>query len=263
MDLFHREYGSPADRPALVFLHGLFGSSANWRGIARRFEADHHVVVPDLRNHGRSPHADGVSYAAQATDIAELLDRLGISRGILVGHSMGGKVAMQLALSHPDRVAGLVCVDIAPVRYPLDRFGPVFEAFAAVDPATLESRQQADERMAPYLPARAVRSYMLQNLIREEQGWRWRLNLATLERGMAELSAFPPAEQAEYLGESLFVYGGNSPYVKPEHAVLIRRLFPYARLRQIVGAGHWVYADQPQAFGDALANFLVSQESRT
>ena len=143
MDLFYREYGSPGERPPLVFLHGLFGSSANWRGIARRFESDHHVVVPDLRNHGRSPHSDEVSYVAQVADVVSLLDRLGIAAGVLVGHSMGGKVAMQLALSRPDRVAGLVCVDIAPVDYPLDRFGPVFEGLAAVNPETLESRRQA------------------------------------------------------------------------------------------------------------------------
>ena len=263
MELFFRDYGSPAEHPPLMFLHGLFGSSANWRGIARRFEADHRVLVPDLRNHGQSPHGDEVSYDAQAADVVELLDRLGISRAILVGHSMGGKVAMQLALNDADRLAGLVCVDIAPVGYPLDRFGPVFEAFAAVDPATLESRQQADDRMAPYLPVRAVRSYMLQNLVKEESGWRWRLNLAALQQGMAELSAFPDVGQAEYLGDSLFVYGGNSPYVKPEHAVLIRRAFPYARLRQIVGAGHWVYADQPQASGDVLASFVAHHDSRT
>jgi esterase len=259
--LFHREYGSPDNGRTVVFLHGLFGSSANWRGIARRFEGSHRVVIPDLRNHGQSPHAGEVSYAAQVVDVVELLDRLGIPATVLVGHSMGGKVAMLAALTHPDRVGGMVCVDIAPVDYPSSRFGQVFEAFAAVDPPTLESRQQADDRMAPYLPVRAVRSYMLQNLIKEESGWRWRLNLAALERGMAELSAFPAVRRAEYLGESLFVYGGNSPYVEPGHAEIIRRLFPYARLRQVVGAGHWVYADQPQAFANVLANFLANHES--
>ena len=106
-----------------------------------------------------------------------------------------------------------------------------------------------------------MRSYLLQNLMKEESGWRWRLNLESLKRGMPELSAFPSVEQTEYLGDSLFVYGGNSPYVKPEHNPAIRRLFPYARLRQIAGAGHWVYADQPQAFGDALASFLGNHDT--
>lgn len=256
MNLFLREYGEPGNRPPLLFLHGLFGSSANWRGIARRFEAGHHVLVPDLRNHGQSPHVMDCSYAAQAADVVELLDRLGISRAVMIGHSMGGKVAMQTALSEADRVAALVCVDIAPVAYPEDRFGPVFEGLAAVQPRTLESRRQADERLARYLEARPLRSYLLQNLVKEDDGWRWRINVAALERGMPALSAFSEAGDARYLGDSLFVYGGNSPYVRPEHGALIRERFPYARLRQISGAGHWVYADQPAVFSETLEAFL-------
>lgn len=260
MQIFHREYGKPGEEPPLLFLHGLFGSSANWRGIARRFENDHHVLVPDLRNHGQSPHDPDVSYAAQAADVAELLDRCGAPAAILVGHSMGGKVAMHLALHHAERVAALVCVDIAPVAYPVDRFGPVFEGLAAVEPQSLVSRQQADERLAPFLSARALRSYLLQNLVKDETGWRWRLNLDALERGMVELSDFPAREHREYPGDSLFVYGGNSPYVQPEHGSVIRRLFPFARMRQIAGAGHWVFSDQPEAFSDALGSFLRAHE---
>lgn len=257
MQLFFREYGTPGEGAGpLVFLHGLFGSSANWRGIVKRFEGEHHILVPDLRNHGQSPHHIDVSYEAQAGDVIELLDGHGISQAIFIGHSMGGKVAMRLALSHGDRVASIVSVDMSPVAYPEDRFGPVFEALAAVDPATLQSRQQADERLAALLPARALRSYLLQNLVKEDGSWRWRLNLAALEKGMGEISSFAEVEHKDFPGPALFVYGGNSPYVKPEHQPVIRRLFPYARIRQIVGAGHWVFYDQPQVFGETLAGFL-------
>lgn len=258
MALFFRDYGTRGEAPPLVFLHGLFGSSANWRGIVKRFESAHYILAPDLRNHGRSPHHDEVSYAAQARDVLAVLDQAGIPQALIIGHSMGGKVAMQLALRHADRVAGLVCVDIAPVDYDLNRFGPVYEAMRGVDPGTLESRQQADARLARYLPAKPLRSYLLQNLVKDETGWRWRLNLSALEAGMAELSAFPAQMGAAFPGEALFVYGGLSPYVKPEHLPAIRRLFPYARLRQIVGAGHWVYADKPAEFADVLDGFVAA-----
>lgn len=262
MALFYREYGNAQEgRPPLVFLHGLFGSSANWRGIARRFEDRYRVLVPDLRNHGQSPHHDDVSYAAQVLDVLDLFERLDVSTAILVGHSMGGKLAMHLALSEGARVAGLVCVDISPVRYPEDRFGPIFEGLAAVAPDTLESRRQADERLSEFQPIRAVRSYLLQNLLKESSGWRWRLNLSALEQGMPIISDFDVPADVSYLGQAVFAYGGSSPYVKPEHAERIRQLFPYARLRQIAGAGHWVYADQPDAFSNVLDRFLVAQES--
>lgn len=258
MELYFREYGTPTgDSLPLVFLHGLFGSSANWRGIVKRFEHSHRILVPDLRNHGRSPHHPDVSYEAQAGDVVAFLDRLNLSQALFVGHSMGGKVAMRLGLYHGDRVAGLVCVDIAPANYDVGRFGPVFEAMEAVDPDTLESRQQADERLAAYLPAKALRSYLLQNLMKEASGWGWRLNLEALQRGMPELSAYDVEGSQPFPGDALFIYGGQSPYVKPEHLPRIRRLFPFARIRQIAGAGHWVYADDPDAFVDALSAFLA------
>jgi pimeloyl-ACP methyl ester carboxylesterase len=260
MKLFCREYGEDRGGPPLVFIHGLFGSSANWRGIARRFSDAYRVLVPDLRNHGQSPHSDDVSFKSQAADVLALLDASGEEQAVLVGHSMGGKVAMRLALDAPERVTALACVDIAPVSYPGDRFGPIFEAMAAVDPETLASRQQADARLAGFLPARQLRSYLLQNLVKEQDGWRWRLNLGALEQGMQEVSGFDAPADARFLGEALFVYGGNSSYVKPEHAKIIRYWFPYARLRQIAGAGHWVYADEPLAFTNALESFLDLDE---
>lgn len=257
MELFFREYGVADDPTPLLFLHGLFGSSSNWRGIVKRFETSRRILVPDLRNHGRSPHNNDVSYAAQAADVVELLDRLDIPQALLIGHSMGGKVAMRLGLHHSDRVAGLVCVDIAPANYDEGRFGPVFDAMAAVDLPTLESRQQADERLCAYLPARALRSYLLQNLVKDSTGWHWRLNLEALERGMSELSACDIESGQPFPGDALFIYGGQSPYVKPDHLPVIRRLFPFSRIRQISGAGHWVYADDPQGFVEALSAFLV------
>lgn len=262
MELFFREYGTPEHSTPLVFLHGLFGSSANWRSIVKRFESAYRILVPDLRNHGRSPHHDDVSYSAQALDVVQLLDDAGAAQALIVGHSMGGKVAMHLALHYADRVAGMVCVDIAPVNYDLNRFGPVYEAMRRVDLETLETRQQADERLARYLPAKPLRSYLLQNLVKDEDGWQWRINLSALESGMAELSGFSVADGTAFPGPTLFVYGGQSPYVKPEHLPVIRRLFPFARLRQIAGAGHWLYADKAEEFTNVLAGFLTPRESQ-
>lgn len=262
MQLHFREYGTPGgSAQPLVFLHGLFGSSANWRGIVKRFEASHRILVPDLRNHGESPHDADVSYAAQSLDVVEMLDRADIPQALIIGHSMGGKVAMHLALQHAERVAGMVCVDIAPADYDLNRFGPVFEAMRAVEPETLESRQQADERLALYLPAKPLRSYLLQNLVKEDSHWHWRMNLSALEQGMPELSAFSCADGVPFPGDALFVYGGQSPYVKPDHLPIIRELFPFARLRQIADAGHWVYADNPQTFAEVLESFVEAREA--
>jgi esterase len=255
MELHFREYGDPAAPPVLL-LHGLLGSSANWGVVARRLASDYRVVTPDLRNHGRSPHDARMTYPAMAADLLALLDSLGLDSAVLVGHSMGGKAAMWCALEAGDRVSGLVPVDIAPVAYP-HRFDTLLRALGAVDLGALAHRRDADEVLARYLPDAALRGYLLQNLVRHQGAWRWRINLAGIRRSIDTLLGFPPAgEDHPYPGPVLLLYGAESDYVSPEVEPRVRGLFPYARLRGVPGAGHWVYAERPDAFLQALQGFL-------
>ena len=209
--LHHRSYGNPR-RPAVVLLHGLFGSGQNWGSVARRLEGRFHVVVPDLRNHGQSPHAERHDYPGMAADLVALLDRLELPRSILVGHSMGGKVAMLLALSAPQRVAALAVVDIAPVTYGHD-FDDVLAAFRAVDLAGLGGRGDAERQMAPWVQGAGVRAFLLQNLVRGSDGWRWRLNVDALAAGQRDILSFPAAAGIRYPGPTQFIHGELSDYV--------------------------------------------------
>lgn len=252
-----REYGRYREgRPSLLLLHGLLGSSVNWHTIARRLEGEYHLLVPDLRNHGRSPHHAECGYPAMADDLVRLLDDHGLEQVIPVGHSMGGKAAMWLALHHPEEVARLVVVDVAPAAYP-NRFAPIFRALGKLELERLADREEARRRLGRDLGEPALREYLLQNLVYEGGGWRWRMNLSALSRGIDRIVGFPDiAEWVQYPGEVLFLHGGNSGYLRPEHQGTIRRLFPFARLRMISGAGHWVYAERPGPFLDGLSPFL-------
>lgn len=262
MELYYREYGDQqAPRPPLVLLHGLFGSCANWHGLARRIGAEHRVLVTDLRNHGRSPHAEPMSYAAMGEDVLELLDRLQCPRAMLVGHSMGAKVAMWLALTQGARVARLVAVDMAPVTYP-NRLAPIPEALASLDLERLTSRNAAEAWLAPRLRNPRLRQYLLQNLVYLDDRWQWRVNLPILGQELAELVAFPPlAPETCFTGPSLFIYGEASDYVTG-HQPAIQRLFPQARLCPVAEAGHWVYAERPEQFLACLLPFLAEEAGR-
>jgi pimeloyl-ACP methyl ester carboxylesterase len=239
----------------LLLLHGLFGSSANWHGIASALSDNVPVISVDLRNHGRSHWDEAMGYEEMACDLRALLVHLGIERVSVAGHSMGGKAAMWLALTHPERVEALVAADIAPVTYP-GRFTAIIETLRELDLTELGSRREADLRLAGALHSPALRSYLLQNLVKDGEAWRWRLNLAALDGAMDELMSFPDPNARQYPGPALFVYGTESDYVNGEHLPRIRTLFPLARLRAVPNAGHWVYSDEPDAFVRALTGFL-------
>jgi esterase len=251
-----REYVNPdAAGPPILLLHGLLGSSANWHGIAWRLAGAHRVLVPDLRGHGRTPAGDGISYPAMAADLAHLLDDRSIERATVIGHSMGGKAAMWLALTAPERVTALGVVDMAPVTYP-DRLAPLLAALRALPLEQVVDRRGADALLAPAVPDPAVRGYLLQNLEHGDGGWRWRIDLAALDAGMGDIRGFPDPGTAQFPGPTLFVYGTESDYVTGDHLARIQALFPLARLRPVAGAGHWVYADQPEGFLAAIAGIL-------
>jgi esterase len=239
----------------VVILHGLFGSSSNWKGIARQLSAVCRVITVDLRNHGGSPWDDDVSYAAMADDVRELLDRLRLERAVLVGHSMGGKVAMTLALTAPERVGALGVVDIAPVVYGHSHEG-LIEAMSNVDLTRIGNRRDLDAQLAPYIPEAAVRQFLGQNLVYRNDQYAWRVNLRALARGMTLLTGFPDPGPARYNGDCVFIYGEASDYVLPAHHESIRRHFPRARLVAVPDAGHWVHAERPDRVRAAITELL-------
>jgi pimeloyl-ACP methyl ester carboxylesterase len=224
--------------------------------VAKQLASDFFVLAPDLRNHGHSPHLAEHGYPAMAADILQVLDRFGLPEAALVGHSMGGKVAMQLALTQGHRVSRLVVVDMAPVEYQHD-FASVLEALESIDLDTVTSRKDADAQMRGRVTGASVRAFLLQNLVREEGTWRWRLNLPALAAAQAAITGFPTqAPDVCYRGPTCFVHGELSDYVRPSYVPEIRRLFPLSQLTRIEGAGHWVYADQPELFMRTLRDCL-------
>jgi esterase len=260
LPLCHRDYGDPAD-PAtpILLIHGLFGSAANWQpvvtGLHRRLGADRRLIVPDLRNHGRSPHDAILSYEAMAADLIGLLDGRGIECVSLVGHSLGGKVAMWLALNWPERIEALAVVDIAPVTYG-SRFRRLIAALRGLNLKMIDSRRDADNRLAADIPDPLMRGFLLQNLRKTEAGWAWRINLAALPDAMEGLRTFPDPRGRQFHGQTAFIHGARSDYVTPSQLPLLHTLFPRAELLVIPDAGHWVHADQLEVFTQALANFL-------
>ena len=257
--LHHLDQGDPA-APPLVVLHGLFGTLDNWQTLARRWadEAGLRVVSVDLRNHGRSFHAPAHSYALLAQDVAALLDHLALdpARLTVLGHSMGGKVAMQLALTQPQRLAQLVVVDIAPRFSNMEHQDDIVAGLQAVDLATLQSRQQADAALAQHIRQPGVRQFLLKNLYREaDNSFAWRINLPVLAAELASIGAEITAAQP-FLKPTLFIRGGASDYITAEDKLHgIPALFPNSQVATVPGAGHWVHAEKPDEVFGMVRNF--------
>ena len=261
LSLHHRVHGDPEDTaPPILLIHGLFGSAMNWHGIVGRLHrllgTSRRIIVPDLRNHGQSPHDPVFSYEAMATDLVHLLDALEIEHVNLVGHSLGGKVAMWLALEHPERAEALAVVDIAPVTYP-SRFRRLFAALGELNLQTIASRREADARLAADIPDPNMRGFLLQNLRHAADGWTWRFNLTALADAMERLRTFPDPQGRRFHGRTIFIHGANSDYVRPDQWPAIQALFPRAQMTTIPDAGHWVHADQPEVFASVIARFLA------
>jgi esterase len=241
--------------PPVVILHGLLGSARNWTSIAKELATTHRVFALDLRNHGRSPWADTMSFDEMAGDVAAFIGAHDLSPADVIGHSLGGKVAMRLALTRADLVERLVVVDVAPVAYG-HSFAPFIEAIQAVDLAAVQRRADADLQLQRAIGDPAIRNFLMQNLVKTDPGFVWRVNLEALAANMPQLLGFPQPEDAAYHGPTLFIAGGRSPYIQAEHRPLIARLFPAARHAVIEGAGHWVHAERPAAFLEQVRRFL-------
>ncbi|SDQ42104.1 alpha/beta fold hydrolase [Quadrisphaera sp. DSM 44207] len=261
------------DGPRVVFLHGLFGQGRNWTSTGRALAAEgRRVTLLDLPNHGSSPWTDRVDQVEMAHAVAGEVAALGEPVS-LVGHSMGGKVAMQVALRRPELLRALVVVDIAPVEYPetgrrsddpqeeASPFARFTAAMRALDLRALRGREDADAALREAVPSDAVRAFLLQSLVREDGGWRWRLNLEVLERDLGVVRGFPdPPPGARYDGPALWIAGATSHYVLPRDRARIDALFPAARLVRIKDAGHWVHSERPEVFTETLRRFLRTVE---
>jgi esterase len=254
MHLHYRRYGSG---PALILLHGLFGSLNNWHSHARVFASRCSVYALDQRNHGASPHDSDASYSAMAGDLREFMDEHAIADAVVLGHSMGGKTAMEFAGNHPDRVRALVVVDVALRPYP-PKHDQIFAMLESVDLRSHAQREDVEKAMVPFIQNPGVRQFMLTNIARDAEGaLRWRMNVPALRAAYSELAAsLPPS--APYPGPALFVRGALSAYLVPEDMEDIRKSFPAATMVAIPGARHWVHADAPSLFQQAVLDFLSS-----
>ncbi|MEI2807925.1 alpha/beta fold hydrolase [Albidovulum sp.] len=247
------DIGAPSRLPTLLIVHGLFGSARNWGAVARRLSEDRRVIAVDMRNHGRSFRADSQSYADMAGDLARVIDVVGGPVDV-VGHSMGGKAAMQLALTRGELVDRLVVADIAPVAYGHSQ-AHLVRAMRGLDLNGLAARSDADRRLAEAVPEDGVRAFLLQSLDLKADPPEWRLNLDVLEREMEKIIGWPGTE-GRFERPALFLTGALSDYVRPEHRQTIKRLFPNAKFAKIPGAGHWLHAERPREFEAAVRAFL-------
>lgn len=246
-------FGEASDQPTLLVVHGLFGSGRNWRALARNLAKDRRVVTVDMRNHGDSFWDASNTYRDLAQDLARVIDDLGAPCDVL-GHSMGGKSAMVLALRHGEQVNRLIVADIAPVPYEHSHISNV-AVMKSIPIDRLTRRSEAEEFMAAQIADPGVRAFLLSSLILSPEGNRWMLNLDALQANMTDIVGFPDAE-GRFGGPTLFLRGGKSPYVRDADRPLIESLFPDARIQTLPEAGHWLHVDDPRGFLASVSGFL-------
>lgn len=231
----------------LIILHGLFGSARNWSGICRALSGVRQVHALDLRNHGSSPWSDEMSYELMAEDVAEYAASQGLVPADVLGHSMGGKTAMHLALTRPELVERLIVVDIAPVGYVREKFPQYIAAMKRLDLERITRRAEADAQLAPDIPDDSMRAFLIRNLVSEQGRFRWRINLDGIGVNLPAVVGFPRHDEA-FLGPTTFLAGERSDYIRPRDEGEMKRLFPQFKLIEIGAAGHWPHAEQPETF---------------
>jgi esterase len=252
MKLFYRQLGQ--GKP-LVILHGLFGFSDNWQTHAKKLAAYYEVTLVDLRNHGHSGWSDEFSYALMVQDLHELLTDLGIQKPILLGHSMGGKLAMHFDQTYPNSIEKLLVVDMGVKAYP-PHHAHILAAIHAIDLTKMSARSEAEAILKTFVESEGIRQFLLKNLYWEEKGkLAWRVNFPVLEASMTEILSALPAQES--FTPTLFIRGLLSNYILDDDIPVLESYFPDSQLASIPNAGHWVHAEAPEAFLDAVLSFSL------
>ncbi|MDO6651069.1 alpha/beta fold hydrolase [Colwellia sp. 1_MG-2023] len=252
----HLHYQQLGQGEHIVLIHGLFGSLENLNMVAKGLSKHYCVTSIDVRNHGNSFHRQGMNYHELAQDVINLLDSLAIESCCILGHSMGGKIAMQIALSFPKRIKKLIVADIAPIKYPAHHL-TIIKGLQALDLSKVKKRKDADDQLAIYVDNVGVRQFLLRNLsINEDEQFSFRCNLANIEQGYHQIMQGIEMNKGPFTGDTLFIKGGNSDYILPEHQSVISTLFPNAKAKVIQGAGHWLHAEKTVAFNKLTLDFL-------
>lgn len=249
-------YKSFGEGYPIIILHGLFGTLDNWQTIAKKLAEHYSVYIIDQRNHGRSPHDDIFDYAVMADDLQAFMESQWIYEAHIIGHSMGGKTAMQFALTYPDLVNQLVVVDIAPKAYE-GGHQTIFEALLSLEVSSITSRKQADAALIDKIPDFGVRQFLLKNLTNDKKGgYKWKMNLPVIHQNYEQiLAAIKNKETFDH--PTLFIRGGASSYIQAEDLTQIKTFFPMAKLETVAGAGHWVHAVAPKELLKLVTNFLT------
>ncbi len=254
----HWEYSTDGKGEPLILLHGLFGTHRTLGGLAKQLKQDYRIISPSLRNHGGSPWKDEMDYHGQTRDLLQIMDREHVRRACLLGHSMGGKVAMTLAMEHPNRCRALVVLDNAPVSYDSHSLRSYCEHLLQLPLKEIKTRQQADELLQEKIPESQVRTYLLTNLVTRDNQARWRCNLEAIYRSLDRISGFPTPQiqHNAYPGPTLFLYSPDSGYLRPGHLPEIHRYFPQAICTAVENTGHWLHVDQPREVTRQIQDFL-------
>ena len=254
MKLFYRTIGSG---PPLIILHGLFGSSDNWMSVSKLFGVHYQVYLLDARNHGQSPHDEVHTYSSMADDLEEFIFKNALDSLYIIGHSMGGKTVMEYLTSKKNTVSKAVIVDISPRAYEPHHHREI-QALKSINLAELSSRQEADDIMARIIPELGVRQFLLKNLYRNEDGsFHWRMNLDGIIYQINEIGKSTPKSSISD-ADILFLKGSKSDYyIRPEDEVLIKKIFPKSKIKIIENSGHWIQAEQPQAFFETVFSFFT------
>lgn len=252
MELHYRSMG---EGQPIIILHGVFGTSDNWQTFAKQIADQYQVFLPDQRNHGLSPHSDEFDYHVMAEDLREFIENHQLENPVILGHSMGGKVAMFFATKYPDKFDKLIVVDIAPRAYPVHH-QKILEALGAVKINEITSRKEAEDQMKPIIAEAGIRQFLLKNLKREDNdGFGWKLNLAVISQNIERIGE--AVDDSQTVDKPvLFVGGEKSDYIREEDHPLIRKIFPKARITMVPGAGHWVHAEQPKLLLEEVTGFL-------
>jgi esterase len=253
MKLFFRKLG---EGQPMIILHGLFGQSDNWQTLAKQFAEKYQVYTVDLRNHGHSPHSDEWNYSVMSADLFELINDNDLKEVILIGHSLGGKVAMQLALDHPEKLSKLIVADMAPKYYP-PHHDKIIAGLKSIDFDLIKTRKEADEQLSKYINDFGTKQFLLKNLYwKDENKLAWRFNLNAIAKNIEAVGETFATDAKQCILPTLFLRGERSKYILDEDVPQIEKLFPHYELKTIAAAGHWIHADQPKAFYDAVIDFI-------